>query len=342
MIEKTGKIESSFLIGLVLVIAIAAGVAAFWLFDASPASSGLGPEYTYDIEKYAKIDPALILYRQVGEPMSLDFEKSHAIAVGVDGKIYIAGDEKVAIYSPGITPPMEIELAAEPTCIEVQTDGTIVVCSGNDIIFMDTVAVEVDRWTVPAGNAILTSIAMDNANVFIADAVNKFVWRLNRQGNVIGRIGKKDPKRNIPGIVVPSPYFDIAMATDGLLRVVNPGRHLIEAYTAEGDREWAWGKSAISIEGFSGCCNPVSLAILPDGGFVTAEKGLVRVKIYDAEGHFTGVVAGPDQLGWVDPLRVCETPEQCSLKGFDVAVDPDGRVYVLDMIRNNVRVFEKK
>ncbi len=342
MAEKTGKIQSGFLIGLVLIIAIAAGVAAFWLLDASPASSGLGPEYAYDIEKYAHIDPALILYRQVGEPISLDIKKSHSIAVGAEGKIYLAGDEKAAIYSPGMTFLMEIELGAEPTCIEVQTDGTIVVCAGNDIIFMDTLGVETGRWTVPAANAILTSIAMDKANVYVADAVNKIVWRFNRDGHVIGKIGGKDPKRNIPGIIVPSPYFDIAMAADGLLRVVNPGRHLIEAYTVEGDREWVWGKTAISIEGFSGCCNPVSLAILPDGSFVTAEKGLVRVKVYDADGNFTGVVAGPDQLGWVDPLRVCETPEECSLKGFDVAVDSDARIYVLDMIRNNVRVFEKK
>ncbi|MHC4524382.1 MAG: hypothetical protein ACYSU8_02430, partial [Planctomycetota bacterium] len=94
--------------------------------------------------------------------------------------------------------------------------------------------------------------------------------------------------------------------------------------------------------GFSGCCNPVALAILPDGGFVTAEKGLVRVKVYDADGEFVGVVAGPDQLGWIAPLRVCKTPEECKSKGFDVAVDSAGRIYVLDTLRNVVRVFEKK
>ncbi|MHC4950479.1 MAG: hypothetical protein ACYTEU_05760, partial [Planctomycetota bacterium] len=113
-------------------------------------------------------------------------------------------------------------------------------------------------------------------------------------------------------------------------------------YTIDGDREWFWGRSGVDIEGFSGCCNPVALAILPGGGFVTAEKGLVRVKVYDADGEFVGVVAGPDQLGWIAPLRVCKTPEECKSKGFDVAVDSAGRIYVLDTLRNVVRVFEKK
>ena len=114
------------------------------------------------------------------------------------------------------------------------------------------------------------------------------------------------------------------------------------AYTIDGDREWDWGKTGVGIEGFSGCCNPVALAVLPDGGFVTAEKGLVRAKVYDADGEFVGVVAGPEQLGWIGPMRVCKTPEECKAKGFDIAVDDQGRIYILDTVRNIVRIFEKK
>jgi hypothetical protein len=329
------------LTGVVLAVAIGAGVAAFFVFEASPDKTNLTPEYTYDIEQYAKIDPTLILYQQTGEPIETDFETTHAIAVGADGRIYIAGDEKIGIYTPESAVPMEIELVAAPTCIEVESDGAIAVGVGRVVIFMDRMGVETARWAVPAENAILTSIAMDKTNVFVADAVNKVVWRLDRKGQVLGKIGEKDPDRNIPGIMVPSPYFDIAMYPDGLLRVVNPGRHWIEAYTVDGHREWHWGRAGVDIEGFSGCCNPVALAVLPDGGFVTAEKGLVRVKVYDAEGQFVGVVAGPDELGWFEPLRVCSTPEECKAKGFDVAVDKAGGIYVLDTLRNVVRIFER-
>jgi hypothetical protein len=40
-------------------------------------------------------------------------------------------------------------------------------------------------------------------------------------------------------------------------------------------------------------------------------------------------------------LRVCDLPEECQAGGFDIAVDPGGRVLVLDTIKNIVRVFTK-
>ncbi|MBL7215174.1 MAG: hypothetical protein ISS71_05805 [Phycisphaerae bacterium] len=342
MKERMGKFRSGLLIAFVLILAVAAGVIAFLLSDTSGTHVALGPEYTYDIKQYAEIDPALILYRQVGETIETDFENTHAIAVDAEGRIYVAGDERIAVYSADGNVIKQIELGAEPTCLAIDGNGGMIVGLSDTIEMLDAPGVETARWKAPMPNALLTSIATDKNNIFAADAVNKVIWRFDRKGNVIGKVGEKDEKRNIPGIVIPSPYFDITMAPDGLLRVVNPGRHLIEAYTVQGDREWFWGKASVGIEGFSGCCNPINFALLPDGGFVTCEKGLVRVKVYDADGHFVGVVAGPDQLGWVEPLRVCETPEQCSSKGFDVAADSDGRIYILDMVRKNVRIFEKE
>ncbi len=63
---------------------------------------------------------------------------------------------------------------------------------------------------------------------------------------------------------------------------------------ASGELEFAWGKPSAGIEGFCGCCNPVGLAMLPDGRCVTCEKGLPRVKVYSTEGVFESVVAGPE------------------------------------------------
>lgn len=329
---------------MVLAVAIGAGVAAFFLFDASGTKKTLGPEYSYDneIKKYIKIDPSLILYQQTGEPIQTDFETTHAIALDVDGNIYVVGDSKVAQYDSAGTLLNTIDLPKEPTCIEVDLDGNLVVGMGNLIAILDSQGNTVREWAAPVADSLQTSIAVDKDHIFAADALNKLVWCYDRAGHVIEKIGQKDADRNIPGIVIPSAYFDIAIYPDGLLRVVNPGRHWIEAYTTDGDREWYWGRAGVDIEGFSGCCNPVALAVLPDGGFVTAEKGLVRVKVYDADGEFLGVVAGPDQLGWIEPLRVCKTPEECKAKGFDVAVDKAGRIYVLDTLRNVVRIFEKK
>ena len=63
--------------------------------------------------------------------------------------------------------------------------------------------------------------------MFVADAGRRIVVRYDLEGNFVNEIGRKDEKRNIDGFVIPSPYFDIAVAKDGLLRVVNPGEHRI-------------------------------------------------------------------------------------------------------------------
>jgi hypothetical protein len=98
----------------------------------------------------------------------------------------------------------------------------------------------------------------------------------------------------------------------------------------------------MTLEGFMPCCNPVNFAVLPEGAFVTAEKGVTRVKIYNSDGGFVGVVAGPDQLLESGTARVCEVPALCQAGGFDVAVDSAGRIYVLDTIKNVIRIFTKK
>ena len=123
--------------------------------------------------------------------------------------------------------------------------------------------------------------------------------------------------------------------------MVNPGNLRVDAYTFDGDYEFSWGRRSVEIDGFCGCCNPVNIAILPNGGFVTCEKGLVRVKLYDSQGEFKGVVAGPAQLVRDGDVRICDLPEECQAGGFDVAVDATGRVFVLDTIKNVVRVFSR-
>jgi hypothetical protein len=187
---------------------------------------------------------------------------------------------------------------------------------------------------------LLTSIAVSKNDVFVADAGNRIVLHYDTNGNLINRIGARDADRNIPGFVIPSPYFDLVMRRDELLRVVNPGLLRIEAYTFDGDFEFSWGKFSTNIEGFSGCCNPINIAVLSDDSFVTCEKGLARIKIYDPEGAFVGVVAGPEQFGAT--AHVCTTPEQCQSGGYDVAVDSQDRIFILDTVRNVVKIFSRK
>ena len=343
MRTRRGKTQSA-LIGIVVVVmAAAAGLAAFLFLDGGGPLTALGPEYRYDLSEYAAIDPALILYEQRGAEIATGLTQSRAIIVSPNGTLLIAGDRKIVELEPDGGLVRTIECAGEPTCLALDADGTLFVGLIDHIIVFDGEGKQVAEWEKPGADALLTSLAVTGDSVFTADAGHKIVRRYRKDGTPVSDFGQRDPDHNIPGFIIPSPYgFNLAVAPDGLLRVVNPGRHWIEAWTPDGHREWWWGKTSIRVEGFSGCCNPAGLAMLPNGHTITSEKGLVRVKEYDAEGHFVGVVAGPDQLGWVEPLRVYDNPQLSQVRGFGVATDAAGRVYVLDTVRNVVRVFEKK
>ncbi len=329
------------LIGVLIALAIVTAVVALVRLDTTgKKGSGLGKEYLYEID--AKIDPNLILYEESAQWLNTSFTDAYGIALDSQGSIYIAGDKAIRVFTGSGNLLNEIELTDVPRCLTVAGDGRIYVGMKNHVEVYNDDGKRLATWESLGNDAVLTSIAVSKKDVFVADAGNRIVMHYDITGKLINRIGKKDKERNIPGFVIPSPYFDLAVGRDGLLRVVNPGRLRIEAYTFEGDLEFWWGKfSNVDVKGFCGCCNPANFAILDDESFVTCEKGLTRVKIYDAEGTFVGVVAGTEQLIEGGTARICYFPDQCKAGGFDVAVDAAGRIFVLDTIKNVVRIFTK-
>lgn len=323
-------------------IAIVIGVVAIVKLDTTgKKGSGLGEEFTYNLEKLGKIDPNLILYKESAPAINTHFTESRAIALDSQGAIYVAGDKAIRVLTENGNLLGEIKLADMPRCLTVAGDGKIYVGMKDHVEIYDGRRTRLATWENLGNDAVLTSIAVSKNDVFVADAGNRIVYRFNTTGNLINRIGGKDKDKNIPGFFIPSPHFDLAIGHDGLLRVVNPGNHRIEAYTSEGDLEFSWGTfSNVNIKGFCGCCNPVNFAILADESFVTCEKGLVRVKIYDQDGVFTGAVAGSKQLTG-KAGRICSTPAECQSRAFDVAVDAHERIFVLDTNKNVVRIFTK-
>jgi hypothetical protein len=234
---------------------------------------------------------------------------------------------------------LEIALAEPSRCCAVEKDGTIYLGVRDHIEVFDAKGQRKLTWDSPGKKAWLTGIAVTEKEVFVADAGNRVVLRYDKSGKLLHRLGEKDKERNIPGFIIPSPFFDVEIARDGLLRVSNPGRHRVELYTADGDFEGAWGTVSMGITGFCGCCNPINLALLPDGRFVTCEKGLPRVKVYSATGEFESVVAGVESF--VENGKACG-PADCTAGGLDAAVDAQGRIYILDLVTGDVRVMKPK
>jgi sugar lactone lactonase YvrE len=126
---------------------------------------------------------------------------------------------------------------------------------------------------------------------------------------------------------------------DGTRYIANPARHRVETYSPDGKFIGTWGEKSRDVSGFSGCGNPVGLAQLDDGRFVTAERGHPRVKVYDATGKFLGQLTGPAKFA--DNARVsgADQAQGCQSGGLDVAVDSKDRLLVLDRVTGDVHVI---
>lgn len=337
MHNRSAVTTANVVIGVLVLAAIVVGIVAVLGIDPrGRPSSGKGG-FDRQLEKLQSIDPALIRYQQTGQ-IRVPMRHLEAVAVGPGDRIYVGGDKALHVFRPDGTPHAEIALTGEPKCLAVggtehTFPGRIYVGMTDHVQVLDAGSVSAKAWQGLGQKALLTSIAVAEEDVFAADAGNRIVWRYDTGGRVRRRIGDPDPRADTPGFVITSasPYFDLAVYRDGLLRVVNPRAMRIEAHTFDGHMESFWGQASPAIEGFFGCCNPSHFTVLSDGRFVTVEKGVPRVKVYDGKGRFECVVAGPEQLS----VGAADAPP-------DVAADRQDRVLVLDHKARCVRIFQPK
>ena len=313
------------IISLILLLA----VIGYMVFDLFFTESGRSNNpYDYGLNELRKSDSSLIAYREV-QHFSPGLLEIYGITTDPANRIYVTGANGVEIYNPDGTLVSEFPFQDTALCITVAPDGKVLLGMGDHIEIMNPEGEIISRWKPEGETSVLTSVATNGADIFVADAGKKIVYRYDKEGTLLNLIGEKDSLKGIPGFVIPSPYFDLGMGRDDELWVVNSGRHLFEAFRPDGTLISTWGKASMDVEGFCGCCNPSHFAILPDGSFVTSEKGIERIKVYLPSGDFKCLVAAPYQFD----EGTC---------GLDVAVDSKDRILILDPWRNHVRIFIHK
>jgi hypothetical protein len=261
---------------------------------------------------------------------------------GPSDRLYLAARSGIVILETDGTPVSEFSCEERVRSLAVAEDGTIYAGMRDHIEIYDPKGKRLAVWPVIEGRPYVTGLAVGGKDLFAADAGNRVVLRYDLDGKITGRIGKRDRDRNIPGLVLPSPFLDVEIGHDGLLRVNNPGRHHVELYTFEGDLELAWGKPSMGIQGFCGCCNPVNLALLDDGRVVTFEKGLSRVKVYSPLGEFESVVAGPESFADTASIDAITDADERVYGGLDGATDTQGRVIILDLLGADIHVMKPR
>lgn len=317
------------------MLGVASGVVALSLLsaaaflalkdDAERRNASAEKGATYDLTALREVDPQLVSWREL-TPVVTGMTRPRALTIAPDGRLIVAGDRRLRFFTPGGSRSADIELPGEPHCVATDDAGTIYVGYKDRVAILNRDGST--RATLPSfgDRAHLTSIARRDDELLVADAGNRAVLRCSFDGTVIHAIAGPGEEPGDGTVILPGPHLVVVPRGDGLIMVLNPGRHRIETRAEDGTLHSFVGEPGTGIDAFLGCCNPCSFALLDDGRIVTAEKGLARVKVLKPDGRLDCVIAGPDLLGETEV-------------GLELAVDRAGRVLVLEPGKPNVRVF---
>jgi hypothetical protein len=175
----------------------------------------------------------------------------------------------------------------------------------------------------PSQPASITAIKIFRNEIFVADSAARFIRRFDMSGRQLGVIGTQNKTGNF---MLPNRWLDFDIDSQGVIRATDTGRHQVTAWAVDGSPRGAFGKFGMSDPaGFVGCCNPVNLALTPDGKVVTAEKMIARVKVYEPDGKLLAFI-GPEHF---DPNCV----------HIYLAVDSKGRILAADSVRREIKIF---
>lgn len=312
---------------VLIVLALAIIVIISKDFIGKKAGKNTENPYKYDVSEFRKVDSTDILFGEV-ITFPVDAQELRGIAVS-EKEIFVVSEKLLLKYDYSGKELLRKALPDTANCITVDSNNEIWIGMLHSVALFDQGGTLLKRWNSFGDRSVITSVAVSGETVYVADAGNRLVYQCNTSGQVMSKIGEKNASKGVPGYVIPSPFFDLALDDNQYLWVVNPGRHTLENYNSDGSLRTSWGQTTFKIEGFSGCCNPAHMAIMADNSFITSEKGMPRIKLYGQHGEFLGVVASPDLF---DPD---------SNMAPDLAVDTNQRVLALDFDRKQVRIFER-
>ncbi|MCK4747910.1 MAG: NHL repeat-containing protein [Bacteroidales bacterium] len=316
------KKRSLTIVILVILVVIIAVIMVDFLNN-RPDRRGKNP-YALDIDQFKEVDPDLISHKE-----TRNFSLGSLSATGMcyyEEKLYVTGASSMAVISMDGSSSGTFEILPRSTSIIVEKEF-ILIADSSHVVKYDHDGNLLQEWIDLGERARVTSMALKEDRVYVADAGNRRVVIFNIEGEQIGEFEGKAETEAGHGFIVPSPNFDLVVNSFGELWVVNPGKHALENYSDDGRMRGFWEHISFDIEGFLGCCNPARITVMEDGSFVTSEKGLVRIKIYDQSGKLKSVVAPPGLF-------------KEEGKAPDVCVDEAGNIYALDFDRNVIRIFE--
>ena len=268
------------------------------IYDASTGSdksddSGILPDTVYD-ESWS-----------VDRTYNVSDGKLSSVAVAPDGKIFLGGDSFVKAVNNDLNDLWKLETEQKITALSVSGD-TVFASTPETILLISASGKLLAEWGPYEGNSIITSVSAGKDIVAVADAGTRRVYMLGKNGEMRSMMGQSEEQ-----FVIPSAYFDVALS-DNQLFAANTGNRRVETWTLEGKKLSQFGEPGTAPGAFCGCCNPAHFAVIPQG-FVTAEKGINRIKILDRNGNFVEFVSAQNDFIPSIPLDVASSRRQNNL-----------------------------
>ncbi len=294
----------------ILVIAIILVFIGYMVFDLSLKKENVSVN-TAPVDSFGFTDQWMV--SRVFEPGQ---GQLNAVAVS-DNSIILAGESFVSGYNPDLNVIWTLKTGKPITSVSV-TEDTVFASTMETVLVITGKGTLVSEWGPIEDSSIITSISSNRKYVAICDAQNKRVTILDKKGTVVKMIGLSGEP-----FIVPSPYFDVALTADNRIYVANPGNRRIEERNADGTIIRFFGTPGMAPAAFCGCCNPAHFAIIP-GGFVTAEKGINRIKLLNEKGEFTELVSSKNNFMAPIPLDIASVDG----KTIYAANPADSKLYV--------------
>jgi hypothetical protein len=244
-----------------------------------------------------------------------------AVTVALSGNLFLGGDSFVSCYSRDLNLLWTIKTSYPITSLSTYGDTLFASTPELILVILKEGRLE-DEWGPFEDNSIITSLASDKTFVVFADAGNKNVTVLDKNGRVKTVIGQNDGQ-----FVIPSPYFDVALDSDNNLFIANTGQRRVEIRSVQGRLKSYFGEPGTSPGAFCGCCNPAHFIVTTDG-IITAEKGINRIKILNRSGDFVEFVSSNNKFIPSVPLDLA-SPDGKTIYAANPA---DSKLYVFTRI----------
>jgi hypothetical protein len=220
---------------------------------------------------------------KISKEFTVENGKLKSVSCSGSGLIYLGGSSFVSCYDSVLKQIWTLKTDSSVTSLSLCGD-TLFAATSNQILLLSLSGKLINEWGPFEDNSFITSVSSNKKYVAVADAGNKMVLILDKGGEVKKIIGQNEKE-----FIIPSPYFDVALTKDNLLFTANTGQHRIEKRNIDGTLISYFGEAGTSPERFCGCCAPAHFIVMPEG-FITAEKGINRIKILNKKGEFVEFV----------------------------------------------------